>query len=1407
LLQLLIDNLPDFIFMKDRQSRFLVANQATARFMGADSPDQLIGKTDFDFYPQEPAAQYFAAEQQIMQTGKNIFEWDRPQLDLAQNEQWLSGTKIALYDGQGQVSGLVGIERDVTERKHAEDALRESESRYRLLVETSIEGIWIMDREHRTSYVNQSMADMLGYEPAEMLGKKVEEFFFPEDMEFHQTRMEKRHGGHDEVYERRFRRRDGSQLWTLVSARAQKDFQGNFNGSFAMFTDITERKQAQEQLSKNERILRLFVEHTPAAIAMFDREMRYIVTSERYLIDFRLGNQDLAGRSHYDVFPEMDDERKEIHQRCLLGAVAKNEADMLPRVDGSTDWVRYELRPWHDTNGEIGGLIFFSEVITERKHAEEALNKTQSLLTEAQRIGHIGHIEWSVGNRALICSEEIYAILGLPRETVITQNTVAPMMTDGERDRIRQLDIQSLQQRKDMDYEYRIRLKDGCERWLHQMGKITYDENGAPIRMLATIQDITERKRAEQALHESEEKYRGLLESLDSVVTSVDINGVFLYMNDIAAKQLGGMPAQFIGKTMYELFPKYAASLQMRDIQTVVDADQGMVVESPSLVNGKSRWYRTSIQPLHEENGQVVSVLVNSTDIHDLKAAQQELQDLNRTLEEKVAQRTAEVQDLYDNAPTGYHSLDANGNFVLVNQTELNWLGYAREEMIGHAAWEFMTEDSRGIFREKFPLFLQQGWLKDIELEFVRKDGSLLPVSLSATAICDEAGNLVMSRSTISDITERKEAENTLRESEETYRALFENSNDAIFLMSAVDGAFVKVNPRCSELLGYPAVKLIGKNSTEFVDPQEAEDSQHRLSRLFSGERMPAYERRLIRNGGEVVETDINLSLIRDASGNPTLVQSVVRDITARKKAERALRESEEQNRLLFEESPVPIALLDDAGHIIHANRAYEQLTGFLRSDLYGKTSVELGLVDAQVVNRLTEAMLQSMSSHENFAIVEYSLTSSDGTRRIVESRVYLLPIQSTNRILVTSNDISMHKQAEETLRRANVELERAMQMKDEFLATMSHELRTPLTGILGLSESLQMEVYGGLNDRQVKTVKNIENSGRHLLELINDVLDLSKVEAGKLELQVARCSLEEICQASLHLTKGMAHQKQQHVNYSAPIAPIILDVDSRRIKQAIVNLFSNAIKFTPQNGELGLTVEPDKENCQVRLIVWDKGIGIKTENLSRLFQPFTQIDGSLAREYTGTGLGLALVRRLVELHDGSVTVESVFGEGSRFIITLPWTPQTVQVGSSAAGDHEESHPETIDENSSLPMILVADDNQVLLDMLGDFLETQKYRTAKVQSGQELLEKIASIEPDIILMDIQMPGMDGLEAIRRVRNHKEAVIASTIIIAVTALAMPGDRERCLDAGANEYMSKPVNLKKLVAVIQDLTGVR
>ncbi len=652
---------------------------------------------------------------------------------------------------------------------------------------------------------------------------------------------------------------------------------------------------------------------------------------------------------------------------------------------------------------------------------------------------------------------------------------------------------------------------------------------------------------------------------------------------------------------------------------------------------------------------------------------------LNSNLEQRVKDRTAEVQDLYNNAPTGYHSLDENGVIIMINQTELNWLGYNREEVVGIKSFNDITTPlGRKVFAEKFPLLKTQGWVKDVEADVVRKDGSTFPVLLNATAIYDANRNFLSSRTTIFDITERKYAEEEARKLSQA----IEHSPASVVITNR-DGIIEYVNPAFCEVTGYTRDEALGQN------PRIIKSNIHSLefyqamwATLTAGQPWHG-EFCNKRKNGELYWEYASISPVRNEHDEITHYVEVKEDVTERKKAEQALRESRDE--------------------------------------------------------------------------------------------------------------LSM----------ANIALEKAARLKDEFLASMSHELRTPLTGILGFSEVLQLKAYGDLSEKQIKAVRNIEDSGRHLLDLINDILDLSKIEAGKVELQFAPCSLADICQASLQLIKGMAQQKLQLVHYSAPDEPVLIYADARRIKQILVNLLSNAVKFTAEGGELGLEVQANESERNIKLTIWDKGIGIKPEDTPKLFKPFTQIDGSLARQYSGTGLGLSLVSHLTELHNGGIQVESIPGEGSRFTVILPWSPHNTIPLPDVPRHKTGKLPSSLVslEHSQLPLIMIADDNETVLQMMADFLETQPYRVIKVRSGVELLEWVAKVHPDVILVDIQMPDIDGLETIRRIRTHTDPLIAETPIIAITALAMPGDRERCLAAGANEYMSKPVKLTELAETIQ------
>jgi PAS domain S-box-containing protein len=393
----------------------------------------------------------------------------------------------------------------------------------------------------------------------------------------------------------------------------------------------------------------------------------------------------------------------------------------------------------------------------------------------------------------------------------------------------------------------------------------------------------------------------------------------------------------------------------------------------------------------------------------------------------------------------------------------------------------------------------------------------------------------------------------------------------------------------------------------------------------------------------------------------------------------------------------------------------------------------------------------------------------------------------------------------------ANLELQRANHAKDEFLANMSHELRTPLNGILGMTELLKERMHGPLTERQERSLGLIEASGRHLLGLITDILDLSKIEAGKIELYPELVDVESICRSSLVFVTEVAVKKSIRVVFEQDPAARKINADPKRLKQILANLLSNAVKFTPANGRVSLTVKPDASSTALQFSVTDTGIGIAAEDLLKLFKPFVQIDSSLNRKHEGTGLGLALVSRLVELHGGAVEVTSELGQGSCFTVSLPWdrllSPSAELVDSLPAFSQLAGVSEKGAAAGDQGLILVAEDNDTSIFVVSEYLRSRGYRVLVAMNGLETLMKARASLPDLILMDVQMPGMDGLEATRRIRADADPRLARIPIIALTALAMPGDRERCFEAGANAYFSKPVSLQELADNIQALLSNR
>ena len=385
----------------------------------------------------------------------------------------------------------------------------------------------------------------------------------------------------------------------------------------------------------------------------------------------------------------------------------------------------------------------------------------------------------------------------------------------------------------------------------------------------------------------------------------------------------------------------------------------------------------------------------------------------------------------------------------------------------------------------------------------------------------------------------------------------------------------------------------------------------------------------------------------------------------------------------------------------------------------------------------------------------------------------------------------------------ANAQLSQAMRLKDDFLASMSHELRTPLNSVLGRTEAILEEIYGPLTTQQIKSLRGVEESGHHLLNLINDILDVAKIDSGVLTLDYDLVHVDMLCTSSIRMIAQTAQQRQIKVITTIDTTTEFVYADQRRLQQILVNLLSNAVKFTSAGGKIGLEVVGNEAEQTLTFTVWDTGIGISQQDLPKLFKSFVQIDSSLTHQYTGTGLGLALVLRLTEAHQGCVRVESEVGKGSRFSVVLPWNKQQT-ISSIANGNRNNTTSYPIgyigsQQPLSAARILLVEDNQTNIDVIQDYLQRKGYEIAVARNGAEAVRMAQECQPQVILMDIQMPVMDGLQATQQIR--KLDAVNAIPIVALTALAMPGDRERCIAAGTNAYLTKPVDLDNLVQTIE------
>jgi PAS domain S-box-containing protein len=730
--------------------------------------------------------------------------------------------------------------------------------------------------------------------------------------------------------------------------------------------------------------------------------------------------------------------------------------------------------------------------------------------------------------------------------------------------------------------------------------------------------------------------------------------------------------------------------------------------------------------------------------------------------------------------------------------------GYTAREVIGKPVTILIPQDHQDEEPAILARLRKGHRIEHYETVRVRKDGTLVDISLTVSPIRGPDGQIIGASKIARDISERKRAEEALRSREEDLTDFIENSVVGLHWV-APDGTILWANKAELDLLGYTREEYIGHHIAEFhADPEVIDDI---LTRLTHDEALHSYEARLRCKDGSIRHVLIS-SNVRRQNGEFHHTRCFTRDITERRLAEEALRQSEERFAKAFKASPFALTITSlKTSQLLEVNETFTRLSGYTREEAVGRTTLELG-VWARDSDR--EEEIAMVSERGGVRDLEYRFRMKDGTERVGLLSAERIEIGGEPCALTVIQDITEQKRAEaerdqmlEREKALRAKAEEASRLKDEFLATVSHELRTPLTSILGWAHMLR--TGQSADGDAAKALETIERNARAQSQLIDDLLDVSRIITGKLRLDVRAVDPNSFIEAAIEAVRPAAEVKAIRVQKIMDTGVASVSGDPVRLQQVVWNLLSNAIKFTPKGGRVQVRLE--RVNSHIEIAVSDNGPGIAPEFLPHVFDRFRQADQRTTRQHGGMGLGLAIVRHLVELHGGTVRAESPGeGQGSTFMVLLPVAPVYQRIGME-----ERVHPAARDTLPSYECpdrldglrILVVDDEPDTRELLKAGLGRCGAEVVMVGSAGEAVEAVETVLPDVLISDIGMPGEDGYDLIRRVRQLPVESGGRVPAIALTAYARTEDRLQALKAGYQMHVPKPVELAELVAVVASL----
>jgi PAS domain S-box-containing protein len=1099
------------------------------------------------------------------------------------------------------------------------------------VLESSTEySIIVKDLDGKIQLWNEGARRVYGYEPDEVVGKANSSILHTaEDVAAGKPRRmldEALKNGHWEGTIAR-RRKNGAQFIARVVVTPRRDTAGKPIGFLLISKDITNEVAFSEELRKAKLfdsaivgnaqeavdfITNILESSTEYSVIGKDLDGKILLWNEGARRLYGYEPEEVVGKANSSILHVPEDVESGKNREIMEAALhdGKWEGTLVrARKNGQRFTARVVITPRRDSTGKAIGYLLISKDISAEIRLTEELKATQFYARSL--------IEASLDPLVTISPEGIITDVnaasidatGITREKLIGTD-FSEYFTEPAK--AREGYQQVFSQGFVRDYPLAIRHSSGRITDVLYNASVYKDEHGKVLGVFAAARDVTERKQAEAKQRASSAYARSLIEaSVDPLVT-ISPDGKITDVNQ-ATELVTGIPRQrLIGTDFSDYFTEPEKARE--GYQQVFS--QGFVKDYPLAIRhttGRITDVLYNASVYKDDKGKVLGVFAAARDVTERKMA-----------EELQRASSAYARSLIEASLDPLVTISAAGKITDVNDASVQATGVPREQLIGTDFSDYFTEPDKA--REGYQQVFSEGFVRDYPLAIRHITGRIMDVLYNASVYKDDRGNVLGVFAAARDVTEQKQAS-------QYARSLIEASLDPLVTISA-EGKITDVNDASVQATGVVREQLIGRDFSDyFTEPDKAREG---YQQVFSQGFVRDYPLAIRHSSGRIMDVLYNASVYKDDKGKVLGVFAAARDVTVQKQAS-------QYARSLIEASLDPLVTISPQGKITDVNDASVQATGVPRETLIGTDFSDYFTEPDQARSGYQEVFSEGL-------VRDYPLAIRHRTGDIMDvlynASVYRDDKGKVLGVFAAARDVTERKRFEQSLQEAN-------RMKSEFLANMSHELRTPLNGIIGFSEFMIDEKPGPLLPKQKEYLGDVLSSARHLLQLINDVLDLAKVEAGKMELHVESFEVSKAIEEVGAVVKGIAHKK--HIGLVVEVAADLgaVTLDQHKFKQVLYNLLSNAIKFTDEGGKVEVGAWLHGAH-QFEISVRDNGIGIRSEDLGRLFTEFEQLESGTARRFEGTGLGLALTKKIVEFQGGHIAVESEPGSGSVFTVVLP---------------------------------------------------------------------------------------------------------------------------------------------------------